>query len=441
MTDSIPSLDSFVEGPLSDRYEEGAGARAVLRKLVQEPLDARGAGRTRRCAELTLSPNAPLFSYQQEIVDSLRHFLSAGKRLAMVSLPTGGGKTRTGLWFYREQVRAGKMRRLLWVAPALELVDQAVDAMQDLWCRYMDAPTVRVLSHDIRSLRGARSVDGVAVFATVQLAVKRPLAVHDFSPDLVVVDEAHQASARTCSSMIRRVVEECDSAVVGLSATPGRSAPEEEDDLRAVFHDNLIVPREFGTDPVGELRRRGVLAKLHFERIQLPRQWDKLRVTRPKQKALSTDELAANGPRFWATVNTVTEIAARAKCLLFGASVAHCYALAGALINRGVQAAVLYHLTPLHERQRTLDLFRAGLLDVILNKRILSTGFDCPDLADLVIATPIRSPILWEQVVGRASRGPAVGGTEVSRIWELDDHRALHQRTMAYRRFAGNQWS
>ena len=126
---------------------------------------------------------------------------------------------------------------------------------------------------------------------------------------------------------------------------------------------------------------------------------------------------------------------------MFGGSIAHCYALTGVLVDRGIRAAVLSYLTPGEERKRILFRFETGDLKVLVNKSILATGYDCPGVTDVVLASPIRSPILWEQIIGRASRGPLIGGGEIGHIWELDDHRAMHQQVLSYARFLGDLWS
>jgi superfamily II DNA or RNA helicase len=175
--------------------------------------------------------------------------------------------------------------------------------------------------------------------------------------------------------------------------------------------------------------------------LELPSQWDQVRVKTKSARSLSIDELAANPARFWSTVEKVNEIEqSSGQCLVFGASIAHCYALAGALKSRGTMGAVVSYRTPSSQRRRLLERFSGGDLRVIFNKALLAEGYDCPAITDVVLATPIRSSILWEQIVGRASRGPAVGGTPIGRIWELDDHRAMHRDLLSYARFLGDLW-
>jgi DNA repair protein RadD len=111
-----------------------------------------------------------------------------------------------------------------------------------------------------------------------------------------------------------------------------------------------------------------------------------------------------------------------------------------ALRDIGLRAETISHNTEPKLRQRILMRFGSGDIDILLNKSILATGYDCPAITDVVLASPIRSPILWEQILGRASRGPAVGGTKVGCIWELDDHRQMHGQVMSYLRYMKDLW-
>jgi superfamily II DNA or RNA helicase len=278
------------------------------------------------------------------------------------------------------------------------------------------------------------------VLATAQLAAKRLDAITAYGPELLIFDEAHQAVAATYQPIVSVVMDDGRGKVVGLSATPGRSAMEEATDLRLLFRAQLITSPELGSSPVEYLRRHGVLSQLAIDLLPLPEHLDGMRVRDLTKRYLSIDELALEPSRFWAVVDAVASRPEESKQLVFGASVAHCVALAGALQERGLVAAVLSYETLPGRRRKILEDFRAGEINVLLNKTLLATGYDCPSITDVVLASPIRSPILWEQILGRVSRGPNVGGTKVGYVWELDDHRAMHADVMSYARYLGEVW-
>jgi superfamily II DNA or RNA helicase len=92
-------------------------------------------------------------------------------------------------------------------------------------------------------------------------------------------------------------------------------------------------------------------------------------------------------------------------------------------------------------REAILAEFRAGQLALLFNKTLLATGYDCPTIDNVVLTVPVGSAILFEQIVGRASRGPAVGGVRQATIWQLDDNLAMHGYPATYHRYRDFDWS
>ncbi len=440
-SDLAERLQAFADGPFSANDQDAEVLLRIAKELALKGLSPGPAvpGRGGSGSSFVLTNTPALFSYQQQLVDKLDSTLGGLTRTALVSLPTGGGKTRTGLWFFREQAARKLRQRLLWMAPSEELVAQAVTTAEDLWRRFSGAPDVHASIGRIPgvSTRG-RQNDCFAAFVTAQKAANRITEIARYEPDLVVFDEAHQATARTFRATLKAVPD--STWVIGLSATPGRSEDTSSEDLFHLFDGNLVTATELGNRPVDALIQRGVLARLVFRSIPLPRQWEPVRVRSLSGRNLSLDELALNRARFWASVDLVAELARDPGSLVFAASIAHCYALAAALRARGVEADAISHTTSSRRREGLIASFKSGDLPVLINKSILATGFDCPGVRNVILATPIRSPILWEQIVGRAARGPAVGGTAEGSVWELDDHRAMHRNVLSYERFAGSLW-
>lgn len=70
----------------------------------------------------------------------------------------------------------------------------------------------------------------------------------------------------------------------------------------------------------------------------------------------------------------------------------------------GVRICMIDGTTPVEERNRLIDEFRAGTIQVIVNVNIFSEGFDCPDIEFIQLARPTKSLSLYLQQVGRALR-------------------------------------
>jgi DNA repair protein RadD len=439
------ALTAFLEDPLSEGPRGNSAARQFAIDVsesdrgIDEAINPESPTGQRR---LVLKSQDALFSYQQEIVDGLHTWFCQqdNHRGTLVSLPTGAGKTRTAVWFARELATRQLARTVLWVAPSSELVEQAVGCIEDLWTRFAGAPSTELLINTFGD--GNKSRQDLRVFVcTAQLAARRLETLADLNIDLLVFDEAHQAVARTFRQVISRVLESGKARAVGLSATPGRATEDESEDLRDLFKGQIITASELGKSPVEHLIQKGVLSALEVSLLPLPEHHEGSRVRSLDRRYLSLDDLALTAARFWAVVDVIESRPQTSKTLVFGASLAHCYALAGALHKKAESVAVVSHSTAPSRRKDILQRFAAGTIDVLLNKSLLATGYDCPSMSDVVLASPIRSPILWEQVLGRVSRGPSVGGTKVGRVWELDDHRAMHRQVLSYARFLGDLWS
>lgn len=70
----------------------------------------------------------------------------------------------------------------------------------------------------------------------------------------------------------------------------------------------------------------------------------------------------------------------------------------------GVRICMIDGTTSVEERNRLIDEFRAGTIQVIVNVNIFSEGFDCPDIEFIQLARPTKSLSLYLQQVGRALR-------------------------------------
>ena len=74
------------------------------------------------------------------------------------------------------------------------------------------------------------------------------------------------------------------------------------------------------------------------------------------------------------------------------------------------------------------------------NVELLSTGIDIPSLSSVALLTRIKSAILYEQILGRVSRGPAVGGSESSLVFDLCGNSAAFGDACSYSRFLKSDW-
>lgn len=370
----------------------------------------------------------PLFDYQRELIDLVLETKHAHNLLA---LPTGAGKTRTAAVSVLSGMSHGLFERVIWLAPSLELLDQATDAFRQMWMFHGSIERLRLS----RSLVPLADVPVVAL-ATPQTVYARRADLttrYERLPwDLVVFDEAHQLGAPTFRRAIETLgIDQLESRsgagstrILGLSATPGRVDPDETEDLVSLFRGHMLRSALLEPSPVETLQRRGVLSELKFRRLT-------------RTMIASENE----GRRLLVGARACVELVRRSRRLLvFAASVPGAIVLAEALSAKGLRAAAVHSGMANSRRKSMIADFSGGDLDVLVNQRLLATGYDCPAVSDLLILGRIGSPILFEQMVGRAARGPRTGGSKISTIWDFDDHLSIHGRPSSYYRYREYDW-
>ncbi len=406
---NIPIADLVRDPTLPDTYFEAGGADVPdIFRFNRE--DMRPA----------------LFDYQRDVVDQI---CNLRQRSALLALPTGAGKTRTAVAAILAGIAEDRVHNVVWLAPSVELVEQAFNTFRD----------VAQSQGNLRSMVLTREPllhhkNPLVLLTTPQtIYARRADWRYNISWDLVVFDEAHQLGAPTFVAAIESLgVEDNDlmadnnrPTLLGLSATPGRVDPAETEDLVSLFHGVLIKSDLLGADPVKTLQQQGVLANLHF-----------------KQFTQSRIELTDEARRLVIAASACNELVERGRRpLVFASSVPAAIVLDDLLSLKEIRSAVLHSETPPNHRRSVLSDFAIGRIDVVLNQRLLSTGYDCPAVTDVLILGRVSSPILFEQMVGRAARGPKTGGSTHAYVWDFDDHLSLHGRPRSYYRYRDFDWS
>ena len=101
----------------------------------------------------------------------------------------------------------------------------------------------------------------------------------------------------------------------------------------------------------------------------------------------------------------------------------------------GIKAAEVSADTRPATRRQIIEEFRAGNLTMLCNYGVLTTGFDAPKIENVMIARPTTSAVLYEQMIGRGTRGPLNGGTPHCLIIDVKDNIENFGEQMAYTRY------
>ena len=276
----------------------------------------------------------PLFGYQRELVTEFEKVCSLpkGKNVGLLTLPTGAGKTRTAAVALLRLLTGGRADKVLWLAPTRELLEQATATLESVWHLDRCAVDLDLVRVDLRA-HFPRDAQRAILFATPHMLAARVKRGVVPDVDVVVFDEAHHVQAPVFRRALDHVRRTQSSAVIGLSATPGRSSEKETEHLVEFFDGRLLKSEQLGRDPIAVLQRRGVLARVAFKEVPCG---DREHVG-PRE--ISATDPSGRVERFRATVRLARGLATKSRVLIFAESVDEAGLLAAALRCQGTRAA------------------------------------------------------------------------------------------------------
>lgn len=464
-----PAARRAIEKDLSEmKWTRGSSSALSISRALGLP-DAFAGMRARRerASAYEIEPIGslpPLKPFQRGILREVRALLEARSR-AMVSSFTGTGKTRIGMEYVVDTLLMSEDDGTLvvWVAQKGELLDQACDAIEQLWPWRGQERGEPLQVY--RFSEGIRFDEEIPEHPTLVVASSQQLVARLESEDpflraalerarLLVVDEAHHALARGH----RTLVEAYEAArgpfpcrTLGLTATPGRSNlldPNESRELAKLFGRVLVVPKV--ADRGGALdwfQNEGYLSKLRHRNLEAPSQ-----VAQTLGKLKRVDETDRAGYRDYTQpfLEVVGEDSTRNRFILeeiarlnsvgrhmlvFCCNVAQAELLAAALTVQGTPAGLIHHAIDARDRHHTIAQFRRAELRILFNVEVLTTGFDAPKLDTILMCRPTLSRVLYEQMVGRGMRGPKMGGTEWCEIVDFTTNFGTFREPQAWEAF------
>lgn len=220
-----------------------------------------------------IKPEKSLFFYQRNAALAVKDKLESGNRRVVLHMPTGAGKTRTAMHIIADHFRSSKSKIVVWLAYSEELCEQAVNEFKSIWQHLGDREL------NVYRFWGANDIDieqvyegfFVAGLSKVYNRAKtdiRFISVLGGRCSLVIIDEAHQAVAETYSLILDTlVVHNIETGLLGLTATPGRTWLDIDEDERLAdfFNRQKVTLNVNGYDsPITYLVEQGYLADVSF---------------------------------------------------------------------------------------------------------------------------------------------------------------------------------
>lgn len=403
-----------------------------------------------------------LRDYQIDAIRAVEKAVATGQRELLLAMATGTGKTRTALGIIYRFIKSKRFRRVLFLVDRTALGKQADDAFQNV--KLENLQSLHEI-YDVKTLEDiAPEEDTRLQIATVQGMVKRVLYRGDDDPpvpvdryDCIIVDESHRGynldrdmsegellyrSEAEYISKYRRVIDHFDAVRIGLTATPALHTTEIFGDpvyqysYRQAVIDGYLVDHEPPIRILTELNQNGIHWKAG----------DQVTVYKPSKEQLelfnTPDELDIEVDGFNTRVITESfnEVVCRqlareidpnldGKTLVYCATDSHADQVVGLLkeafteVYGEVEDDAVMKITgaadkPLEKIRRFKN---ERMPTVAVTVDLLTTGIDVPEIVNLVFIRRVRSRILYEQMLGRATRLCPDMGKELFKIYDAVD--------------------
>lgn len=401
-----------------------------------------------------------LRDYQMKAIERVEQTIlnSPETKRMLLAMATGTGKTRTIIGLAYRLVQSHRFRRILFMVDRRLLATQALDHFKD--DKIEDLNTFA----EIYQMQGLKELipesDTRLHFATVQSMVKRLFYTDgDALPidtyDCIIVDEAHRGylldkemddeelgfkDQGDYVSKYRRVLDYFDATAIGMTATPALhtteifGAPIYNYSYREAVIDGFLIDHEPPYMIKTKLGEEGII----WEKGERPKVYDKEN-NQIIELAELEDELAINIEGFnkmvitepfnRTVINQLVQLIdpdGEEKTLIFAATDEHAdlvvsilkeeYENIGCDLNDDAIQKITGKSYDPEEQVRRYKNEKYPSIAVTVD--LLTTGIDVPAICNIVFLRRVRSRILYEQMLGRATRRCDEIGKEVFRIYD-----------------------
>ena len=387
----------------------------------------------------------PLRYYQREAIEAVEKAIARGQTEMLLAMATGTGKTRTAICLLYRLIKAGRFNRILFVVDRRSLGEQAFDSFKDVKLEnFQTFPDI----YDVKELGDLRPERDTRLhICTIQAMVARVLDPDDETKpfpvdqyDCIIIDECHRGyildkemSDQELSyrdqleyvSKYRRVLDHFDAVCIGLTATPALhtsqifGTPVYEYSYRQAVIDHNLVDHE----PPFIIRTQLSEQGMHWQSGEDVKYFDTL--TKSVSTATTPDEIDVEIDGFNRVAITenfnqvVCDVLAKqidpelpGKTLIFCVRDTH-----ADMVVRLLTAALEAEYGPLaHDtvKKITGDIDRTSeairkfkneqLPKFVVTVDLLTTGIDVPAITNIVFLRATKSRILFDQMIGRATR-------------------------------------
>lgn len=336
-----------------------------------------------------------LRDYQTRIIQSIFDFLFEKKGNPCVVAPTGSGKSVLIAEFVRRTLSMWPDTKVLILTHQKELIEQDARALKRLW----EDAEIGLYSAGV----GQKCLDLPITYASIQSIYRAP-AIPRFN--IVLVDECHLINNED-RGMYRKFLERCQCRVIGFTATPyrlGQGMVVEEGSVFTDLIEEISIRELQQLGYLSTLRSKGTATALNVSNVLIRGGEFVESDLQNKVDVFSTNEAICE------EIITTARKMDRHHWLIFCAGKNHSEHIASILREKGIKAAAVTSDNTKSERDEILYRFTHGEIEALASCKILTTGFDYPDIDLIAMLQPTLSPGLYIQEAGRGLRLKSNGG-------------------------------
>lgn len=384
--------------------------------------------------------------YQKRAIQEIEKAIGGHKHRILLAMATGTGKTRTAIALMYRLIKNKRARRILYLVDRQSLAQQTADALKD---NKVDGQSISsiygVKEYGDKTPEANTRIHIATVQGLVQRLFNNEAELPQLSPgtyDFIIVDEAHRGylEDREMSedemehydpseyiSQYRRVIDYFDAVAIGMTATPALNTvnifgnPVYSYTYRQAVLDGYLMDHNAPYIITTELSQGGI----HFhkdEEVEVFHEPDASIKKYQLPDDMDFDVDAFNTKVVTESFNRVVchVLAERldpldrelGKTLIFAARDSHAdmivYLLqeAFAQADKPLPANAIMKITghDRHKEQHIREFKNEEFPNIVVTVDLLTTGIDVPSIMNLVFMRRVKSRILFEQMIGRATR-------------------------------------
>lgn len=396
-----------------------------------------------------------LRDYQIRAISKTTEAIISGKRTALLAMATGTGKTRTVLGLIYKMLESKRFKRILFLVDRVSLGEQAMDTFKDV--KLKDLMTLDEI-YEIKDIDDNEiNLETKVSVSTVQGLLKRTILSEtpDLMPgafDLIIVDEAHRgyildremteeeilyANQDDYMSKYKQVIEYFDAVKIALTVTPALHTAEifGEPIFTYSYREAVIDGWLVDHDPPYIINTDFIENNVKFKKGETLAQYD------PNTNELINgskleDEMDFDVSEFNKKIvlpdhtrKVLEEISnyinpeSSEKTLIFAVNDNHADCIVDTLRDIykpfGISNEAIMKITGKTaggNKKKILQVIKQfknnQYPNIAVTVDLLTTGIDVPAICNLVFMRKINSRILFEQMLGRATRlCPEIGKT------------------------------